>query len=63
MRLQAATRQYGWSYSRFIHAQQQHNITLNRKVLSELAATEPFAFKSVIDVMNHEQQNRPKQEA
>lgn len=27
------------------------NIALNRKTLSELAATEPFAFKSVVDVV------------
>jgi hypothetical protein len=29
---------------------------LNRKVLSELAATEPFTFKAIIDVTRFQQQ-------
>jgi ribosomal protein L20 len=34
----------------------QNQIGLNRKVLSELAANEPFAFKSVVDVLDQQQQ-------
>ena len=52
VRIGAAVRQYGaWNYSRFIHAQQKVGITLNRKVLADLAVREPFALKSVIDTV------------
>mmetsp|Transcript_24976 Transcript_24976/g.36918 ORF Transcript_24976/g.36918 Transcript_24976/m.36918 type:complete len:145 (+) Transcript_24976:126-560(+) len=52
-RLNAGVRQYGISYSRFIPQLQQANIQLNRKVLAELAAKEPFSLKAVIDVTRH----------
>jgi large subunit ribosomal protein L20 len=54
MRLQAGVRQYNWRYSAFIPALTQSNIQLNRKVLAELAANEPFAFRSVVSVVEHE---------
>ena len=50
-RIQAGVRQYGWRYSAFIPALAQSNIGLNRKVLAEMAANEPFAFKSVLDTV------------
>jgi large subunit ribosomal protein L20 len=61
-RLNAGTRQHGWSYSRFIYAMTQINkasshenvplsISLNRRMLAELAANEPFSFKAVVDVV------------
>lgn len=50
-RLQAGVRQYAWRYSAFIPALKQSNIVLNRKVLAELAANEPFALKAVVDVV------------
>jgi large subunit ribosomal protein L20 len=37
------------SYSKFITGLSDANITLNRKVLSELAMTEPFSFKALVD--------------
>jgi Ribosomal protein L20 len=44
------------SYSRFIHNLYFYNqIGLNRKVLSELAAMEPFAFKAIVDVVQQQQ--------
>jgi large subunit ribosomal protein L20 len=52
--LQAGCRQYGYRYSQFIHVLSQSNIILNRKVLAEMAANEPFAFKSIVDVVNHQ---------
>jgi len=64
-RLSAAGRQYGIRYSTLIAQQRYSNIPLNRKVLSELAATEPFAFKSVIDVLNFQRaayENRQQQQ-
>lgn len=57
-RINAGTRQYGLSYSRFINMINTGNknpekgeILLNRKVLSDLAASEPFSFKAVLDVV------------
>jgi large subunit ribosomal protein L20 len=50
-RLNAGVRQYDCSYSQFIPAMKEANIHLNRKVLSELAANEPFSFKAILDVV------------
>lgn len=55
-RLSAASRQYGMRYSRLIAHLRYCNMSLNRKVLSELAAMEPFAFKSVMDVIQAERE-------
>lgn len=55
-RIQAGVRQYSIRYSRFIRSLQYSNIQLNRKVLSDLAATEPFTFKAIIDVTRFQQQ-------
>ncbi|HEY9745229.1 MAG TPA: 50S ribosomal protein L20 [Oculatellaceae cyanobacterium] len=43
-RINAAARQHGLSYSRFINGVQKAGITLNRKFLADLAAREPQAF-------------------
>ncbi|MDA0832942.1 MAG: 50S ribosomal protein L20 [Planctomycetota bacterium] len=48
-RLSAACVQRGFSYSRFIHALNQANITLNRKMLSELAISHPQVFDEVVE--------------
>ena len=55
-RIQAGVRQYSIRYSRFIRSLQYSDIQLNRKVLSELAATEPFTFKAIVDVTRFQQQ-------
>ena len=55
-RIQAGVRQYSIRYSRFIRSLQYADVQLNRKVLSELAATEPFTFKAIIDVTRFQQQ-------
>src|SRR3989475_7179125 len=44
VRINAACRQVGLSYSRFMAALRQAGITLDRKVLAELAVTDPSAF-------------------
>jgi len=49
VRINAATRQLGMSYSTFIHALNQKDIQLNRKVLADLAMNHPDAFKAVFD--------------
>lgn len=48
-RINAGTRQYGLSYSQFIHKLSQSGIELNRKVLADLAMNHPEAFKAVFD--------------
>lgn len=48
-RINAATRMHGLSYSRFIHALNQKDIDLNRKVLADLAMNHPDAFKALVD--------------
>ena len=55
-RLSAGSRQYGMRYSRLIAHLRYCNVTLNRKVFSELAAMEPFAFKAVMDVIQAERE-------
>lgn len=47
-RINAAARINGTTYSKFIAALKTANITLDRKVLAELAVNEPAAFEAVI---------------
>ncbi|HUT60631.1 MAG TPA: 50S ribosomal protein L20 [Phycisphaerae bacterium] len=47
-RLTAACRQRGIRYSHFIHALQEADIALNRKMLSEIAIADPAAFDAVV---------------
>ena len=37
-------------YNEFIHAMDENNIQLNRKVLSEIAAQEPFTFRALVEL-------------
>ena len=48
-RINAATRMYGMSYSRFIDALHKKGLELNRKTLADLAMNHPDAFKAIID--------------
>jgi large subunit ribosomal protein L20 len=48
-RINAAARAEGMSYSQFMHALQEKNIDLNRKVLADLAMNQPEAFKAIVD--------------
>jgi large subunit ribosomal protein L20 len=47
-RINAGVREHGLSYSRFIHGLRLAEIDLDRKVLADLAATEPEAFAVVV---------------
>lgn len=47
-RLSAACRQRGFRYSQFIRALDEAGITLNRKMLSDLAIADPAAFDAVV---------------
>ncbi len=48
-RINAAVRDEGLSYSRFINGLSKAGITLNRKALSNLAIEDPTAFKAVVE--------------
>ena len=47
-RINAAARMNGTTYSRLIAGLKKANVTLDRKVLSELAVNEPKAFEAVV---------------
>lgn len=49
VRLNAAVREHGLSYSKFINLLKKNKIELDRKVLSELAQKEPEVFKQIIE--------------
>ena len=49
IRMNAALRPLGMSYSKFIGAMKKKNITLDRKVLSEIARTNPAVFAKIVD--------------
>jgi large subunit ribosomal protein L20 len=49
MRINAAARLYGMSYSQFMGKIKANNIDLNRKVLADLAMNNPEAFKAIVD--------------
>ena len=48
-RINAATRANGMSYSKFMNGLKQKGIEMNRKVLSEIAISDPEAFKKLVD--------------
>ena len=50
-RLNAALRERGINYNRFIPALAAAGIELNRKMLSELAISDPAAFDSVVELV------------
>ena len=47
-RINAAVRDNGISYSRFMHDMKLKNIQLNRKMLSQIAIFEPTVFKKIV---------------
>lgn len=51
-RINAAVRPYGLSYSKFIDLLNKKNISLNRKVLADLALNNPNAFKAIVDTVH-----------
>lgn len=48
-RINAACREHGISYSRFIAALHAHAIELDRKVLADLAVQDPAAFGKLVE--------------
>ena len=49
-RINAATRQHGLSYSRFVHGLREAGVELDRKVLADLAVREPDAFGDLVQL-------------
>ncbi|MEN8776633.1 MAG: 50S ribosomal protein L20, partial [Polaribacter sp.] len=49
VRINAAARLHGMSYSQFMGKVKANNIELNRKVLADLAVNNPDAFKAVVE--------------
>ena len=49
IRINAACRLNGISYSRFINALNKANIQLDRKILADMAMNDPEAFKVVVN--------------
>ena len=47
IRLNAAVRQEGLSYSKFMAGLKKANIILDRKILADIAATDPETFKKI----------------
>ncbi|MEI6766557.1 MAG: 50S ribosomal protein L20 [Bacteroidota bacterium] len=49
IRINAAVREHGMSYSVFMGKLIKNNIEINRKVLADLAMHNPEAFKAIVD--------------
>ncbi|WP_295559758.1 50S ribosomal protein L20 [uncultured Hyphomicrobium sp.] len=48
-RINAATREHGLTYGRFIHGLSKAGIDIDRKVLADLAVHDAAAFKALVD--------------
>jgi large subunit ribosomal protein L20 len=51
-RINAAVREGGISYSDFMDKLKKSNITLNRKVLADIAMNDPESFKKIIKTIS-----------
>lgn len=49
-RINAAVRNHGINYSSFIKGLAKANITINRKMLADIAVKDPEAFKKITDL-------------
>ena len=58
-RISAACRQRGISYSRFINALAQAEVTLNRKILADIAVADPAAFDEILAIATSAKQPAP----
>ena len=51
IKINAACRELGLSYSKFTHQLKEKKIELNRKILADLAEHEPEVFKKIVDLV------------
>jgi large subunit ribosomal protein L20 len=49
VRIGAGAKEYGISYNRFMKGLADDHIALNRKSLAELALSEPFSFRALVE--------------
>ena len=49
VRINAAVRQHGLSYSKFMNALKKADIQVNRKMLADMAVREPEAFSVIVE--------------
>ncbi len=52
VRINAAVRPLGLSYSKFIDKMKKANVQIDRKILSDIAASKPETFKKIFDKVN-----------
>ena len=53
VRINAACRQMGLKYSQFMHLLNKNEVTLNRKMLSEMAIRTPDAFSNFVSSLKN----------
>lgn len=51
-RINAAVRERGYTYSRFIHALSKNGVSLDRKVLADIAVTDPKGFSYIVEAVS-----------
>lgn len=51
VRINAACKTHGVSYSKFIHSLKVANVVINRKMLSQMAILEPDAFAQLVTLV------------
>jgi large subunit ribosomal protein L20 len=49
-RINAATKLYDFSYSKFMHGLKLANINLNRNILAQIAVTDPTSFSKLVEI-------------
>jgi large subunit ribosomal protein L20 len=59
IRINAAVREAGLTYSRFIEGLKAAKIELDRKVLADLAATDAAAFTEIVNLVKATLKNKP----
>ena len=52
-RINAATRELGVSYSKFMNGLSTKNIAIDRKILSEIAVSDVSTFKKIVEASNN----------
>jgi large subunit ribosomal protein L20 len=51
VRLNAACRELGITYARFVNGLKKAKVIINRKMLADLAVNDPKAFKEIVELM------------
>jgi len=49
-RINAASRQNGMTYSKLVAGLKKANVVINRKMLSEIAVSDPKAFSDIVEI-------------